>query len=160
MQYSLPRTVLAGLAGGLAANLAMLLTFRLLGFGWQGGGILLDPAWQSEKLIAVWTKLEPLPLVVSTPLPVVAGIFLLGVGHAFIYRWLAPAWPLGFVPRALRLAFLLFFFSYLFWEFFTPFNQFGEPLPLILLELLFWAAVALAEGLAIAAVLEIPGKVR
>jgi hypothetical protein len=152
--------VLAGLAGGLAANLAMLLTFRLFGFGWQGRGILLDPARQSEKLMVVRTKLEPLPLAVTDPAPIIAGITLLGVGHAFIYRWLAPAWPAGLLPRALRLAFLLSFVSYLFWEFFTPFNQFGEPLPLILLELLFWAAVALTEGLAIAAVLEIPGKVR
>jgi hypothetical protein len=28
----------AGLAGGLTLNVAMLLTFRLHGFGWNGGG--------------------------------------------------------------------------------------------------------------------------
>jgi hypothetical protein len=49
------------------------------------------------------------------------------------------------------LAGLLFF---LFWEFFTPFNQFGEPFPLIALELAFWAAIALAESFAIAGVFE------
>jgi len=43
----------------------MLLTFRLLGFGWNGGGILLSSPIQSQKLIAVWTQLEPLPLVVA-----------------------------------------------------------------------------------------------
>jgi hypothetical protein len=32
---------LAGIAGGLAMNGAMLLTFRLIGFGWNGDGILL-----------------------------------------------------------------------------------------------------------------------
>jgi hypothetical protein len=31
----------------------MPLTFRLRGFGWDGGGILLDPAFRSAKLIAV-----------------------------------------------------------------------------------------------------------
>ncbi|MCA3501871.1 MAG: hypothetical protein IOD05_01100 [Rhodobacter sp.] len=36
------RTVFAGLAGGMAMNIAMLLTFRLLGFGWSGDGILLS----------------------------------------------------------------------------------------------------------------------
>jgi hypothetical protein len=41
----------------------------LIGFGWNGGGILLDPSVQSPKLIAVWTKLEPLPLVVNAPAP-------------------------------------------------------------------------------------------
>jgi hypothetical protein len=44
------RLLLAGLAGGLTLNLLMLLTFRLLGFGWQGGGVLLNPAFQSPKL--------------------------------------------------------------------------------------------------------------
>jgi len=74
---------MAGVAGGLAMNVAMLLTFRLLGFGWEGGGILLDPALQSPKLIDVWTRLEPIPLVVSKPLIIIAGLILFGIGHAF-----------------------------------------------------------------------------
>jgi hypothetical protein len=44
--------------------------------------------------------------------------------------------------------------SFLFWEFFTPFNLFGEPLALIGLELAFWATIAGAEALAISAVCE------
>jgi hypothetical protein len=132
----------------------MLLTFRLLGFGWNGGGILLDPTIQSEKLIAVWTRIEPLPLVVASPGPIVAGLLILGVVHAGLYRWLSPAWPPGPGARGLRFALLVFVLSHVFWEFFTPFNQFGEPLPLVALELGFWAIVALAEGFAIAAVME------
>ncbi|NIM44061.1 MAG: hypothetical protein GTO54_00235, partial [Nitrososphaeria archaeon] len=54
--------------GGLAANIAILLTFRLIGFGQTGGGILLDPRFQSEKLIAVWTQIEPLPMAVQNPM--------------------------------------------------------------------------------------------
>lgn len=148
------RTILAGLAGGLAMNLAMLLTFRTIGFGWDGQGFLLASASQSPKLIAVWTTLEPLPLVAFNPLPIIAGLILFGIGHAFVYRWLAPAWPAGVVPRALRLAGLFFFMTYLFWEFFTPFNMFGEPVTLILAELGFWAVIALAEAFAIAVVME------
>lgn len=148
------RTLIAGLAGGLAMNLAMLFTFRALGFGWHGDGILLTSPMQSQKLIAVWTWLQPLPLVVARPAPIVLGLMLFGIGHAFVYRWLAPAWPAGVLRRALRLAGLLFFMTFLFWEFFTPFNQFGEPLPLIALELVFWGVIALAEALAIAAVME------
>jgi hypothetical protein len=154
MKPSFSRTLLAGLAGGAALNGVMLLTFRLIGFGWNGGGILLDPALQSAKLIAVWTQLEPLPLVVHAPAPIVIGMLLFGIGHAFVYRWLAPAWPSGTLPRAWRMGLLLFFFAFLFWEFFTPFNQFGEPLPLIGLELLFWATIAMADALAIAALME------
>ncbi|HET6418551.1 MAG TPA: hypothetical protein VFG19_00245 [Geobacteraceae bacterium] len=148
------RTFIAGLAGGTAMNLAMLLTFRAVGFGWNGGGILITSPMQSRKLVAVWTSLKPLPLVVANPAPIVIGLLLFGVGHAFVYRWLAVAWPRGIVPRALRLAGLLFFMTFLFWEFFTPFNQFGEPLPLVALELCFWAIIAMAEAFAIAFVME------
>jgi hypothetical protein len=148
------RTVTAGLAGGLALNLAMLLTFRVLGFGWSGGGILPDPSIQSPKLIAVWTQIEPLPLVVSNPGPIVGGLMLFGLVHGFVYRWLSPAWPTGIIARALRFAVLVFILSYAFWEFFTPLNQFGEPVRLLFLELGFWITIALAEAFAIASVME------
>ena len=154
MKISIIRTLLAGLVGGMALNLVMLLTFRLLGFGWNGGGILLDPSIQSPKLIAVWTQIEPLPLVVSQPVPIILGLVLFSIGHAFIFRWLSPAWPSRIYARAWRMAALVFFLSFLFWEFFTPFNQFGEPALLIGLELLFWATIAIVEGFAIAAVFE------
>lgn len=154
MKHSVHKIILAGLAGGVALNLTMLLTFRLLGFGWNGGGILLDPSIQSHKLIAVWTQLEPLPLVVSNPAPVIIGLILFAIGHAFIYDWLAQAWRPGIRARTERMALLLFFLSFLFWEFFTPFNQFGEPVLLIGLQLLFWGVIAIAEAFAIAAVLE------
>ena len=154
MNAPVSRTLLAGVVGGVSLNLVMLLTFRLLGFGWNGGGILLDPSLQSPKLIAVWTQMEPLPLVVARPVPIILGLILFGIGHAFIYRWLAPAWPSGIGARGWRLAALVFFLSFLFWEFFTPFNQLGEPLPFIGLELVFWGTIAVAEGFAIAAVFE------
>lgn len=148
------KTLLAGLAGGIALNVAMLLTFRLFGFGWTGGGILLDPSIHSSKLIAVWTQIEPLPLVVASPAPIILGLVLFGIGHAFIYQWLSPSWPPGIKARALRLAALVFVLSFLFWEFFTPFNQLGKPLPLIALELIFWAVIAISEALAITTAFE------
>ena len=153
------RTLIAGIAGGMTMNLVMLLTFRVIGFGWDGNGILLTSSIQSEKLVAVWTKLEPLPLVVVNPTPIVVGLVLFGIGHAFIYRWLSPAWPKGLTKRAFRFAGLQFFMAFLFWEFFTPFNQFGEPLPLIALELSFWAAVAVAEAFVLAAIIESRKKI-
>ena len=92
--------------------------------------------------------------MVARPAPIVIGLILFGVAHAFIHRWLAPAWPPGIASRAWRMAALLFCLSFLFWEFFTAFNQFGEPVPLIALELVFRAAIALAEAFAIAVVIE------
>ncbi len=154
LKPSLSRTVLAGIGGGFAMNLAMLFTFRLIGFGWSGKGILLNPDVQSRKLIAVWTEIEPLPLVVNNPAPIIVGIILFGIIHAFAYRWISPAWPKGIVTRGMRMAILIFLLVFSFWEFFTPFNQFGEPLPLIGLELLFWSIIALADGFVIAFIIE------
>jgi len=147
------RTILAGIAGGFAMNLTMLLTFRLLGFGWNGDGILIESSSQSQKLVAVWTALKPIPLVVNAPTPIIIGIVLFGVIHAYIFRWLSPAWSRGRMSQGLRFAGLVFVMTFLFWEFFTPFNLFGEPLHLIVLELLFWACIALSDGLAIAAII-------
>jgi hypothetical protein len=154
MKPSFLRTVLAGIGGGLAMNLAMLLTFRLVGFGWPGKGILLNPDVQSKKLIAVWTEIEPLPLVVNNPAPIIIGIILFGIIHAFVYRWISPAWPKGIIARGIRMSIIIFLLVFSFWEFFTPFNQFGEPLTLIGLELLFWASIALSDGLVIALIIE------
>ena len=130
--------------------IVMLLTFRAIGFGWNGDGILVDPTIQSPKLIAVWTQLDPLPLIVTRPALMTVGLIMFGVLHAGVYRSVVDAWPAGVVPRALRMAFLLFTLSFAFWEFFTPFNQFGEPFPLIAIELSFWAVIALAEAFTLA----------
>jgi hypothetical protein len=147
------KTIIAGIAGGFAMNLAMLITFRLMGFGWNGGGILLESSSQSRKLIAVWTEMEPIPLVVNSPAPIIAGIVLFGIIHAYLFRWLSPAWSGGVIKQGFKFALLVFLMTFLFWEFFTPFNLFGEPLGLIALELLFWACIALADGLAISAII-------
>lgn len=148
------RTVLAGIAGGVTLNATMVLTFRVVGFGWNGGGILLDPSIQSSKLVAVWTGLEPLPKVYADPAPIVLGLLGFGIAHAVVYRSVAPAWPAGIVPRAVRFAGVLFVVGFAFWEFFTPFNLFGEPLLLVGLELVSWSVIAVAEAIAIAAVFE------
>ncbi len=147
------RTLCAGFGGGVALNLVMLLTFRLLGFGVDGHGILITSPLQSAKLIAVWTSLEPLPRIVNQPLGMILGLVLLGVAHAFLYRMSTPSWPSGVGPRAARL-FLWLFAGFAFWEFFTPFNLLGEPLGLIALEMLFWGLIAAAEALVITTLME------
>ncbi len=53
MKPSILRTILAGLVGGVVINVGILLTFGLIGIGWNGGAILADPELQSEKLIKV-----------------------------------------------------------------------------------------------------------
>jgi len=48
----------------------------------------------------------------------------------------------------------MFFLNVGFWEFFTPFNQSGEPWPLIGLKLVCWAITTSGEALALAWVME------
>ena len=81
------------------------------------------------------------------------GHLLCAIIHSFVYGWLSLAWPPGIIPKAARIA-SLFFLTYLFWEFFTPFNLFWEPIPLIFLQLIFWASIALGEAFAVATVFE------
>ncbi len=146
--------ILAGIAGGIIMNLTIYLLFAVIGFGLNYEGILLNPNIQSEKLIAVWTEIEPLPLAISNPLVFIIGILCFGIIHAIIYHWLSISWPIGIKNRSVRLAILIFLLSYLFFEFFTPFNMFGEPLLLIGLELIFWLIIALSEAFTISLIFE------
>ena len=155
MKQSHSMTIFAGVAAGFAMNLIMLITFRFIGFGVNGDGFLLDPSLQSKKLVPVWTEIEPLPLIVDQPAPIILGIIIFGITQAYIYRWLCPAWPTGIAKRGFSFALLVFVMTFLFWEFFTPFNLFGEPIGLIAVELLFWALIALAAGFSISAIMEL-----
>ena len=158
MKTSLAKTVLAGFCGGLALNTAMFFTFRLIGFGLHGDGILISSPLQSPKLVAVWTQWEPLPLVIQSPFPIIGGLFLFTLFHAFAYRSVSAALPTGFWARCWRLALTLWTAIFIFWEFFTPFNQFGEPLPLLAIEILFWLCIAFAESAAIVGIMERPAR--
>ena len=132
----------------------MLITFRLFGFGLNGDGPLLDPGLQASKLIAVWTTLEPRPLIVARPFLMACGLVCFAVMHAVVYASVCEAWPPSPFARVTRLAGLLLS-QFGFWEFFTPFNLFGEPLSLLGLELSFWAFIAAAEALAIVSVFHV-----
>lgn len=53
----------------------------------------------------------------------------------------------------MSLALGIWIFQYGYFEFFTPFNQYHEPLHLIAYELLLQGIMALVEGLAVARLL-------
>jgi len=149
------RTVIAGIAGGITMYLAMFLTFTIVGgVSQEGGGLILGASMQSQKLVAVYTDLEPLPRIFTDPLVMLGGVVGFGVVYAGVYRSVAPAWPEGVGSRSVRFAGVLFGIGFAFWEFWTPFNLFGEPLALISLELSLWAVVALAAATAIVVVSE------
>lgn len=89
-----------------------------------------------------------MPLILRNMPVAIAFQMLFGVLHAFLYRMCSAGWPVGNSRHTWRL-FAIIFSGFLFFEFFTPFNMFGEPIHLIAAELVFWGLIALSEVTAI-----------
>jgi hypothetical protein len=152
MRPGIARTILAGLAGGLAFVLGTFLTFARFSGSRRGQeGVLFDPDVQHPKVIAAWKEIEPLPRVIESPLVILAGMVAFGIAYSFVYRSVAVAWPEALNRRAWRLA-LIVWLSTVFSEFMGPFNVLHQPLRLSVVAWSFWAVSAVAEAYAIAIV--------
>jgi hypothetical protein len=151
---SIRRTLVAGLAGGVAFVLGTFLTFAQLSGSRRGAeGVLFDPDTQSQKVIAVWKQLEPLPRVIETPAVILVGMVAFGIAYAFVYRSVASAWPAGIHHRAWRLA-LVIWLAAVFSEFMGPFNVLHQPLQLSVVAWGFWAVSAVAEAYTLVYILD------
>jgi hypothetical protein len=151
---SIWRTLVAGLAGGVAFVLGTFLTFAQFSGSRRGAeGVLFDPDTQSQKVIAVWKQLEPLPRVIETPVVILVGMVAFGIAYALVYRSVAAAWPAGIHPRAWRLA-LVIWLAAVFSEFMGPFNVLHQPLSLSVVAWGFWAVSAVAEAYTLVYVLD------
>ena len=144
------KAIVAGILGGMAASLVVLILFRLIGFEYWG--ILTNPEYQSPKLLKVWTEIEPISLAVNNPGIITLGFVILSILHAFVFAIIRQGIPGEGLKKGIIFGLIIWLFSYVFFEFFTPWNMFGEPLYLVGLELLFWIGVALSEGIVIAKV--------
>jgi hypothetical protein len=151
---SIRRTLMAGLAGGVAFVLGTFITFAQFSGSRRGAeGVLFDPDTQSQKVIAVWKQLEPLPRVIETPAVILGGMVAFGIAYAMLYRSVAAAWPAGIHPRAWRLA-LVIWLAAVFSEFMGPFNVLHQPLSLSVVAWGFWAVSAVAEAYTLVYVLD------
>jgi hypothetical protein len=154
MKHTTWRTVLAGTLGGLVFSALTAATFGILGAGGgHGTGLLFDPQTQSAKVMAVWTTLQPLPLMKRAPFVVFSGFTLLIVGYSFLFATIRDSWPEGYWSRLWRLGLVIWFFSCMFFEFFGPLNLLAEPLHLLVIELVFWEICALGASAVIVAIL-------
>jgi hypothetical protein len=152
------RTLMAGLAGGVAFVLGTFGTFALLGGSREGEtGLLFDPDTQHPKVIDAWKEIEPLPRVIEQPAVILAGMVAFALAYAFLCRSVAAAWPPGVAARARRLA-VVIWIGAVFAEFMGPFNVLHQPLYLSVLTWSFLAVPAAGEALAIAAILERPAR--
>lgn len=144
MLFKVVRGGIAGAVAFVVANIVSnLLFFRL------GKPVLFNPDVQGEKVMAVLFEMEPLPLMFTNGPLYMAIAAVIGIAHGLVFAYIEPILPTGTVKRGAAFAAILWVLMALYFEFHTPFNMFHEPVPLVLLELLFWVIVLLVEGLLI-----------
>jgi hypothetical protein len=148
MRSSILVTVLAGVAG-----VAAFLVLNFVGFK-VADPILGDPELQSAKLTAVWDEIEPLPPAHGEAASITI-LVLIGIGRAFVYRWLGKFWPSGLVSRVWRYWLLVWFLTFVYTEFAAPFTLFGEPAALVLVELVILGVAVLGEAFAVVGIMHV-----
>ena len=139
------RGLIAGLAGGLAWFLGIMVIFM------PAQAILADPNRQSAKFLGVFTG-EPLPRMSTTPWLVPVGLLAIGMLWGLMYAWLARDWRQSWRQRGLRFGVLGWALMVPWFEFYLPFNVLWEPASLVMVEMICWLMVLLGVGLTIAGV--------
>jgi hypothetical protein len=139
-----------GFAGAMAFTVANIVSNIL--FFQIGQSILSDSTVQSEKLIAVFFEIEPLPLMFTNAPLYMAIAAIIGIVHGLVFTYIEPILPRHRIKRGVAFAAILWALMALYFEFQTPFNMFHEPISLVLLELFFWAIVLLVEGVLLSSI--------
>lgn len=140
----------AGIGGAVAITVANIVSNIL--FFQIGRPILFENELQSPKVLAVLFEMEPLPLMFTNGPLYMAIAAVIGVLHGLVFFWIEPALPHGVVKRGASFAVILWALMALYFEFHTPFNMFGEPPVLVAVELGFWVAVTLVQGLVLSTI--------
>ena len=147
------RTLIAGLAGGLAWFFAMMLFFG------PAQSILANPDYQSQKFLSVFTEIEPLPHTFGSVWILPATLLLIGMLYGFVYHFIRRSLPvLSWWKAGISFGVIAWVLMVPWFEFYLPWNVMHEPLLLVLFEGILWLAVLLCAGLAIAGVYEWPKK--
>lgn len=141
----MPKSIRAAFAGLLAFVVANIVSNVL--FFQLGHAVLFDPELQSAKVLDVLFRMEPRPLMFENGLLYMAIAAGIGAVHGLVFLLVEPSLGRSRLQRGLWFAVVVWALMALYFEFHTPFNMLREPLPLVGLELVFWAIVAAVEGL-------------
>ena len=148
------RGIVAGLAGGVAWFVGLLLFFG------PAQVLLTDPDLQSAKMLAAFGGAPPPPRAAEAQVLVVAGIFAIAVVYGLVYVGIASSWAGAWWRRGLKFALVSWALMVPWFEFYLPWNVLREPAPLVALEMACWAGVLTCVGLAIAGVEALLGRRR
>lgn len=97
--------------------------------------IFSESLGQSPKLVAVWTKIDPVPQVTS----LIPALTITPVIFSFFFAVLYDSIPgHSKTKKGLAYAIILWGTIAVFFELFTPLGLFGEPLHLLAYELGLW----------------------
>jgi hypothetical protein len=120
----------------------------------RGGGQRREPRVQRGEDGFAWGghEMEPLPLMFTNGPLYMAIAAVIGVIHGLVFFWIEPALPRGIFSRGASFAVILWALMALYFEFHTPFNMFGEPAVLVAVELAFWIAVTLVQGVVLSVI--------
>ena len=146
------RAIVTGLAGGLAWIVAMLAFFG------PAQTILANPDYQSEKFIAVFSTIEPLPHATENIWVLVIGLMSIGIIYGLIFAWLSPGLPGKGWRKGAAFGLTAWALSFTWFEFYLPWNVMWEPPLLVLLELALWFLVMQAVGIVMSIVYQFRTK--
>lgn len=90
---------------------------------------------QSSKLIAVWKQIEPIPSLTS----LLPALLIPPIIYCILFRLFYDTLPgkVG-MKKGFFFGIMLWCLIALFFELFTPFGLFGEPIHLLFYELMLW----------------------
>jgi hypothetical protein len=143
------RALLAGIAGGMAWIVAMMLLFG------PAQTILANPDYQSQKFLYVVGKLEPLPHTAGAWWILPLGLLAIGVLYGFVYHFVRRAFPgKSWKVKGIQFGLVAWALMVPWFEFYLPWNVMHEPVMLVILEMVLWLGVLLIVGITIAGVYE------
>ncbi len=97
--------------------------------------IFSDSMGQSSKLVAVWTQVEPVPSLVS----LIPALIIMPSVATLVFARFYDLLPMGDRSlKGLSFGIMLWALVAVFFELFTPYGLFGEPLILMAYELTLW----------------------
>lgn len=109
--------------------------------------ILANPEYQSQKFLAAFTQMEPLPKMVVQPGAFYTGFLIVGILFSVACHLLNQWLPGTRLRRGLLFGFIAWLLMNPWFEFYLPWNVMHEPLLLALLESVLWLILLLIVGL-------------
>jgi hypothetical protein len=111
--------------------------------------IFSESIGQSPKLVGVWNTIEPVPSLASlTPALMITPLIFTTI-YALVYNVLPGK---NLVTKGFSFGIMLWSLIAVFFELFTPYGLFGEPLHLLAYELFLWFIGLVVVSIVIAAI--------